>query len=300
MPIKKRKRSYDSKNKLRAEALPWEEESSQPHGTVFRWYLGAVLILLGFTGVGIWAVKTWASITPTVRDDSAKKETQLNNVAFKNTLRETRDAIAHAERFLKTHSLEARLQMTANVEAPETNLAAMGPIDLREATLDYSLIGEPLMMKRSGTAMLYQEVLIGSHRLPLILINQGNDWLVDYPTLAGHNNSSWDSLQKTKPLEAKVRVSLKRGKRFSPGFEDSQVWLHYELSNPNWPLKLDGYVRRKTEPARRMAAIRNGQSPFGSQATLILQRGKKHLSRTFEITEVLADNWLTPTESNSE
>ena len=220
----------------------------------------------------------------------APKDEEVLTADIQAQLNHGKSAELAIEKFLTAPSLQARLNLT-NLNLSNRHPRSFGPSALHEPQLFYRKIGNAILMEKGNTPLYFQEIAVQSNLLPLLLIKEGEQWKVDYEAFTGYNQSSWSQLENSDAHEAEVRVSLTRGITHGPNFEDKAKWLPYKLENPNWPLPLEGFVRRGSETALYLAQIRKGTSVFGKRAILLLRREKNNQERQFEIIQVIEKGW---------
>lgn len=140
-------------------------------------------------------------------------------------------------------------------------------------------------------------------RLVLLVPDEAGQWQIDLDSFLQTCKPDWQTLLESEAgLDATVRIRIARETYFNGPFSDDTQWRCYALASPPHPMVLYGYAKRgspqdaalsailaKPPPNDRMAAT---TGPRSARAMLTIRRPPGALRRQFEITSVLADDWV--------
>ncbi|NQX01545.1 hypothetical protein HQ447_12865 [bacterium] len=129
-------------------------------------------------------------------------------------------------------------------------------------------------------------------RLALLVADAGGQWKVDFEAFARVVTPPWSELLAPGgPETARVRVNLARDSYYNGPFQDEAQWACFGMASPDMETILMGYCRRGSPQAAAMKSMFT-QRVRVSRATLELRRVAGADKRQFEITRVLAKDWV--------
>ncbi len=151
-----------------------------------------------------------------------------------------------------------------------------------------------------GVVVHFQSADYTPHqRLGLLTPDVHGRWQVDFEALARVVKPSWQEILKSGGEPALVRVTLAPDTYYNGSFQDESKWASYSMSSPDLDFLIRGYCRK--------------DSPLGQTITQVFGGGRKaarmilevrHVEgggeKQFEITRLLALDWVLPTEEAPE
>ena len=130
-------------------------------------------------------------------------------------------------------------------------------------------------------------------RLVFLTPDANGVWKLDFEAFARIVKPSWKELLENGAAEALVRVVVARDSYYNGPFSDEKEWVCYGIASPDMHELLRGYCKVGSPEAKAMEALlADGASMC--RATLQLRRVNEAESRQFEITRILAKDWVVP------
>ena len=127
----------------------------------------------------------------------------------------------------------------------------------------------------------------GASRLVAVVLSEDGA-KVDFDCYARHGSASWPDLLAGKATV--MRLFVKPGTYYNYTFSDDQAWRGFVASSPDLEEPFFVYVRRGSEEAKRLAAVR---TPRPTRVTVGLRSLKgSHQQRQFEVKAVHAQGWV--------
>jgi hypothetical protein len=148
-----------------------------------------------------------------------------------------------------------------------------------------------------GVAVGFETESRDRTRLALLTPDANGKWQLDFDAFARKVNPSWHELIESEVKRGLVRVIVTRKHYYNFCFKDDTQWLCYEMTTPDYESILFGYCRKGSPQAVAMGRIVTDEEMreggrFGKRATLEIRRNEGSESRQFEITRVLAEDWV--------
>ena len=169
---------------------------------------------------------------------------------------------------------------------------------------DGKVTGFQWLSSMDANGMLIDGVLVSTlkdgsprNRLALLTPDENGKWQLDFDAFARKVNPSWSELMEGNAKRGLVRVVVARKHYYNFNFKDESQWLCYEMTTPDFDEILFGYCRKGSPQAEAMGRIVTDEEMqeggrFGNRATLEIRRNEGSESRQFEITRVLAEDWV--------
>lgn len=143
-------------------------------------------------------------------------------------------------------------------------------------------------------------------RLAMLVPDHQGVWKMDFDAFARSCRPSWKEIVASKAVEAEVRVFVAKDSYFNGPFADESEWICYAIASPDMtgvlPEDKDllrGYCKVGSKQAKAMARILNNENRMG-RATLMIRRDQGADARQFQITRVLASDWVVGPEKLDE
>jgi hypothetical protein len=172
--------------------------------------------------------------------------------------------------------------------------------------LDGRITGYQWLSSMDANHLLLDGVLVVTskdgaprNRIALLTPDQRGVWKIDFDAFARTVRPSWEELLAEDGGKGLVRVILAGDSYFNGPFKDDGKWHCYGMASPDSEKILLGYCRQDSPQARALSLVFHQQvedADHGSsrlkRATLELERPQGAEPRQFEITRVLAEDWV--------
>lgn len=139
-----------------------------------------------------------------------------------------------------------------------------------------------------------------SERVAFLVPDDMGVWKVDFDAFARSSRPSWKEILKGEADHSQVRVFVAQDSYFNGPFLDESKWSCYAMFSPETKAILPedheilrGYCKLDSPQAKAMQRIFTGESRIG-RVTLEIRKVEGADSRQFEITRVLAEDWVMP------
>ena len=135
------------------------------------------------------------------------------------------------------------------------------------------------------------------NRLALLTPDENGQWKIDFDAFARTVKPAWNELMAMKSGQGLVRVEVAKDNYYNGPFSEEKKWICYGMASPDYELNLFGYCRMNSPQAAAMERMGFKENKLGGsgnlqRATLEIRRTEGAESRQFEITRVLAEDWV--------
>ncbi len=144
-----------------------------------------------------------------------------------------------------------------------------------------------------GVAVIFKGLERPGERIAFLTPDAAGIWQMDFDAFARTVIPSWKVLLEDAAEQARVRVIAGQDVYFNGPFHDESQWSCYRLESPDMEETLHGYCRAGTPEAVEMAKLFS-EGEAMSRATLDLRRVAGGGARQFEISRVVAKDWILP------
>lgn len=166
------------------------------------------------------------------------------------------------------------------------------------------VLGELLWLSSVDTdGLLLEGVLVAYEgneksvqRLALLSPDAKGHWKLDFDAFARTVKPSWDKVLEKQALRGLVRVLIAPDVYYNGPFSDESKWVCYALNSPDLKGLLRAYCRAGTPLADSVAKIFEDGRQL-SRVTLEINRIPDSEKSQFEITRLLATDWVLPEEA---
>ncbi len=136
------------------------------------------------------------------------------------------------------------------------------------------------------------ELTNGARRL-LCVVRENGSAKVDFEAYARHGSVPWEDLLSGTVKEAsEVRVLIQKTDYYNFEFADDQHWLDFTATTPDLDSSLHLYVSKDNSDIKTLNKLGSGE---GLGVTVAIRaHGESYLKRQFEITALLATDWVIP------
>lgn len=142
-----------------------------------------------------------------------------------------------------------------------------------------------------GVLVVYSSKGKPVQRIAFLTPDAGGNWKVDFDAFARKVTPSWAEVLKKQTNEAQVRVFVGHDFYFNGPFGDDKEWTCYAIATPDQEGILHGYCRIGSPQAEVMEKMFSDDRKL-SRATLNIKRVKDGDSNQFEISRVVAEDWV--------
>lgn len=128
-------------------------------------------------------------------------------------------------------------------------------------------------------------------RIVVMTSDPAGKWRIDYDAFARMVTPSWNDLLKKQTATATVRVYVKPDNYYNGPFNDEKLWVCYSTCSPDTEETLKVYCKIGSPQTAAMASMcSKGDKVI--RATLLIRRVEGTEARQFEISKVLAEDWV--------
>lgn len=178
------------------------------------------------------------------------------------------------------------------------------------ARTDGQVTGYTWRSSMDHNGLLLEGVVVRStivkKRLALLTPDDNGLWQIDFDAFAQTCKPSWQKLIDGHERSGLVRVIVSLDHYFNGEFKDDSQWVCYQLSFSDTTTPLWGYCRKNTPQAAAIKRIIDNarithETPEPAKATFEIHRNQDGATNQFEITAVLAEDWVlsaTPFDSH--
>jgi hypothetical protein len=169
---------------------------------------------------------------------------------------------------------------------------------------DGEVTGYSWLSSMDANGMLLDGVLVSTirdgkpkNRLALLTPDEQGVWRIDFDAFARSVEPSWEEIRNGSAAEALVRVIIANDSYFNGPFRDEARWKCFAMASPDTDQILLGYAAKGSAQLEALDTIlAEDDSQTGAKAmkrvTLKLKHHDGADSRQFEITRVLAEDWV--------
>lgn len=172
----------------------------------------------------------------------------------------------------------AELSETAASDGPVTEMRWLGPKLANGRTVEEVVV----VTTKDGEKR---------NRLAQLVPTPGGQWRIDFDSYMRSASAGWEYiLDGVVPL-ATVRVFVNADSYYNGIFADDRTWQAYAMVSPDTPKILYGYCRKGTPQHSALTRILDNPEKI-HRATLEIRTLPEAAERQFEISRVLAENWV--------
>lgn len=139
---------------------------------------------------------------------------------------------------------------------------------------------------------------VARNRLALLSPDETGRWRLDYEAFARVVRPSWEDLLGKSAERGLVRVVVARDSYFNGPFREEDGWACYGMASPDTDQVMSGYCRKDSPQAVALERIlskgveEERKAKAMMRATLEIRRHEYGGPRQFEITRVIAEDWV--------
>ncbi len=130
-------------------------------------------------------------------------------------------------------------------------------------------------------------------RLVILTPDHEDVWKMDFGAFARLTEPSWEAFLAGEADSIVARVFVERDTYFNGVFADERRWACYAVASPDMPDLLLGYCEHGSPAAKALShMLRGGGRGVAARATVELRRVEDAESRQFELSRVIAEDWV--------
>lgn len=130
-------------------------------------------------------------------------------------------------------------------------------------------------------------------RLAILTPDESGNWKLDFESFARMVTPSWEEILSNGAEQALVRVLVGKDVYYNGPFHDDKEWVCYGLASPDVDETLHGYCKVGSAEAEAVGKLFSEGNRM-SRASLEIRRVPNGERRQFEITRLLAPDWVIP------
>jgi hypothetical protein len=306
--LRRRRRSGGEKTK---ETKPGANQRGK---VIFTWTAVLVLAVLGVLAFFFWSwVRPRMGRQQLTAEEQAALNLKTRNIsAFDSPTEQAALDLVKQALALRDPAMVERYFRPGSA-SPEAVIAFLTGMEERDGVQT----GCQWLSSMDANGMLMDGVLVSTskdgaprNRLALLTPDAAGVWKIDFDGFARIVKPSWDELLAPGAGQGLVRVVVAKDSYYNGPFKDETQWVSYGMASPDNDKILLGYCRKDSPQARAMEQIvANIERKVGegvdamrrlNRATLELRRPEGAENRQFEITRVLAEDWVVGAKSYDE
>lgn len=144
-----------------------------------------------------------------------------------------------------------------------------------------------------GVLVTYPGAGAAVGRLALLTPDENGSWKLDFEAFARVVEPSWQEILSNNAEQAVVRVLIGSDVYYNGPFSDDKEWVCYGLTSPDMDETLHGYCKVGSAEAEALEKL-FAEGNRMSRASLEITRVPDADRRQFEITRLLAGDWVVP------
>ncbi len=129
------------------------------------------------------------------------------------------------------------------------------------------------------------------NRLAQLVPTSDGGWRIDFDSYMRTASAGWEHIVAGRVPAATVRIFLAADSYYNGIFSDERTWQSYTLVSPDTPEILYGYSRKGSPQHSALTRILSNEDK-AHRATLVIRTLPEAGERQFEISRVLAENWV--------
>lgn len=143
-----------------------------------------------------------------------------------------------------------------------------------------------------GVELLFDLEDRAKNRLAILTPDERGVWKMDFAAYARSVEPTWQELLAGGKVAGVVRVWMDRECYYNGPFMNDVQWVPYLMASQDMGEPMIGYCRRWSAQHRSLELMWEGADDTAVRATLEVRRVEGAERRQFEITRVLAEDWV--------
>ncbi|MEO5916157.1 MAG: hypothetical protein ABIS50_18110 [Luteolibacter sp.] len=229
-----------------------------------------------------------ASLQTEESDETVRIASKFPSPTREEAIRLVKDALANRD--------PARIEILFRIgtSTPQEIMDYCAGAPERDGTLESydwlsSLDSDGLLIE--GVVVNYKKTEKSSQRLALLTPDADGRWRLDFDAFSRKVTPTWSELLAGGGDHALVRVAASPDVYYNGPFRDESEWACYSMRSPDTEELLRGYCRVGSAEAEAMKKL-FCDGATSARVTLEISRVKDGESRQFEISSLLAKDWI--------
>lgn len=218
-----------------------------------------------------------------------QKTPALPSIEAQDALRITKSALANRDPLLVTEHF-----VLGEVRDPKEALNLLELIKKHEGEVTtMRWLGEKNFndIHRAQIALLLKNDERQHIRLAQLVPSSDGKWRIDLDSFLRFVSPNWETILTAKSGTSLVRIFVAPDSYYNGIYADESLWTAYALSSPEVTNLLYGYAKRGSSQEKALKRILASEEPFHS-VTLRIKKNSESGPRQFEISRVVAENWI--------
>ncbi|MES2438285.1 MAG: hypothetical protein V4584_04440 [Verrucomicrobiota bacterium] len=255
---------------------------------------GTVLVVLGLI-IWLWLIPNMRSRESETIGRFEPKEEVRTRVASKFPSPSEADALALVRRALAVREPEQIPgYFRIGSVAPQAVVDFLKGLDVVDGVIDrfdWLSSMDANGMQLDGVLVHFKGMGNPRNRVALLTPDEEGKWKIDFDAFARTVTPTWSELLEKKAPVAQVRIYAARDSYYNGLFSDEKVWTCFGIASPDADEILMAYCRKGSPQAAALEVIFSKERKL-TRAILEIRRVEGAESRQFEISRVLADDWV--------
>jgi hypothetical protein len=142
-----------------------------------------------------------------------------------------------------------------------------------------------------GVSVIFKGKEKATSRVALLTPDDSGTWKIDFDAFARTVKPGWKSILDLATQVAVVRVIIVKESYFNGPFRDEKQWNCYGMASPDTDEVLMGYCKLNSPQEAALAEILSDGGSL-KRVTLEIRRLESGEARQFEISQVIAEDWV--------
>lgn len=266
---------------------------------MITWSVVFMLLVVVMVGWAVWLKVRPAPANSTDEGQSAPVVQERVASRFPSPTEE--DALSMVRRALNIReSAKVTEYFRTGASRPEDVLAFLRDLEKNEG----KVTGTNWLSSMDANGLLIDGVLVDfsvngetRNRLALMTPDEKGRWRIDFEAFARVCRPPLNEIIETSGSLGLVRVVVAKDMYYNGPFKDESQWVCYGLASPDNEKVFLGYCRKGSPQEAALAKILEDEGQFAgtpalNRATLEIRHVEGAEKRQFEITRVLAEDWV--------
>ncbi len=266
---------------------------------MITWSVMLMFLVMVLVGYAVWLKVKPSGADTTEHDHSAALLQERVASRFPSPTEEV--ALSMVKRALSIREpAKVAEYFRIGTSRPEDILAFLRDLEKSEG----KVTGTNWLSSMDANGLLIDGVLVDfsvngepRNRLALMTPDEKGRWKIDFDAFARVCRPPLNEILEKKSSQGVVRVVVAKDTYYNGPFKDESRWVCFGLASPDNDKVLLGYCPKVSPQASALAKILEDEGQFAgapalNRATLEIRRVEGAEDRQFEITRVLAEDWV--------
>ncbi len=266
---------------------------------MITWSVVFMLLIVVMVGWAVWLKVKPAPVDST--DEAQSAPVVQERVASRFPSPTEEEALSMVRRALTIREpANVAGYFRTGASRPEDVLAFLRDLEKKEG----KVTGTNWLSSMDANGLLIDGVLVDfsangepRNRLALMTPDEKGRWRIDFEAFARVCRPSLQEIMEKSVSTGIVRVVVANDMYYNGPFKDESQWVCYGLASPDNEKVVLGYCRKGSPQEAALAKILEDEGQFAAtpalnRATLEIRQVEGAEKRQFEITRVLAEDWV--------